>query len=211
MGSVRVHSQFVGMLVGTVFSVVMLAAAAPVLAVDGAAIADGCNQCHGEAGRSETPDVPSIGGFSEFGILDLIESYREGHRQARTHTLPDGTETDMAEISQSLSDEELDAVALYYSEQTWRPQEQEFDVALARRGAQIHDIKCDKCHSEGGSVAEDDLAIMSGQWREYLVMEFEDFDNGSRRMAKKMKEKYDTLSPEDKAAILEMYVSGGNY
>ena len=41
-------------------------------------------------------------------------------------------------------------------------------------------------------------------------MEFEDFDSGERKMSRKMKEKYDTLSAEDKKAILELYVSGGN-
>ena len=71
-------------------------------------------------------------------------------------------------------------------------------------------IKCDKCHSEYGGAAEDDLAIMSGQWRQYLEMEFDDFDSGERKMSRKMKEKYDTLSAEDKKAILELYVSGGN-
>ena len=182
-----------------------------VLALDVESIAERCNECHGEAGHSEKQDVPSIGGFSEFGIMDLMESYRAGFREARKYQLPDGTETDMAEISRSLSEEELEAVALYYACQTWQPHQQEFDAALARRGAQIHDIKCDKCHSEGGSVAQDDLAIMSGQWRRYLEMEFEDFDSGSRRMADKMKEKYDTLSEDDKRAILELYVSAGNY
>lgn len=179
--------------------------------IDGAEIAGRCDGCHGEAGRSEQPDVPSIGGFSEFAILDLMETYRAGLRKARRHELPDGTETDMVEISRSLPEKELEAVARYYAAQAWQPHEQEFDAALARRGALIHDIKCGKCHSEGGSVAEDDLPIMAGQWREYLEMEFADFDSGSRRMADKMKEKYDTLGAGDKKAIIELYVSAGNY
>ena len=179
--------------------------------IGGAEIAARCNRCHGEAGRSERPDVPSIGGFSEFGILDLMETYRAGFRKARRYELPGGTETDMVEISRALSAKELEAVARYYAAQAWRPHEQEFDAALARRGALIHDIKCSKCHSEGGSVAEDDLPIMAGQWREYLEMEFADFDSGSRRMADKMKEKYDTLDADDKRAIIELYVSAGGY
>ena len=52
---------------------------------------------------------------------------------------------------------------------------------------------------------------MSGQWRKYLEMEFADFDAGTRKMADKMREKYDTLSAQDKQAIIEMYVSGGRY
>ena len=44
-------------------------------------------------------DVPSIGGFSEFGIMDLLESYRVGNREARKITLPDGREIDMFRMS----------------------------------------------------------------------------------------------------------------
>lgn len=179
------------------------------LGAEGAVIAEQCDQCHGPSGHSEDSQVPSIGGFSEFAIIDLLESYRVGFRLARRVALPDGTETDMVEISRALSDEEIEAVALHYSLETWRPHKQPFDAPLARRGAEIHNAKCGKCHSEGGSVAEDDLAILAGQWREYLKMEFEDFDAGSRRMVDKMKAKYETLSDADKVALLEFYVSAG--
>ena len=179
------------------------------LGTEGRVIAEQCDQCHGPSGHSEDSLVPSIGGFSEFAITDLLDTYRVGFRQARLVTLPDGTETDMVEISRALSDEEIEAVALHYSLETWRPHKQPFDAAVAKRGAEIHSAKCDKCHSEGGSVAEDDLAILAGQWREYLKMEFEDFDAGTRRMVDKMKAKYETLSAVDKAALLEFYVSAG--
>ena len=117
----------------------------------------------------------------------------------------------MVEISRALSDEEIEAVAVHYSLAAWRPHKQTFDAVLAKRGAEIHNTKCGKCHSEGGSVAEDDLAILAGQWREYLEMEFEDFDSGTRRMVAKMKAKFETLSDADKAALLEFYVSAGSH
>lgn len=173
-------------------------------------MAEQCDQCHGPSGRSEDSRVPSIGGFSEYAIIDLLESYRIGFRLARTFALPDGTETDMVEISQALSDAEIEAVAVHYSVAEWRPHKQPFDAALAKRGAEIHSANCDKCHSAGGSVAEDDLAILAGQWREYLSMEFEDFDRGTRRMVDKMKAKYQTLSAADKAALVEFYASAGD-
>ncbi|MDE0421706.1 MAG: sulfide dehydrogenase [Gammaproteobacteria bacterium] len=178
--------------------------------VDGQLIAEQCDQCHGPSGRSEDSQVPSIGGFSEYAIIDLLESFRIGFRQGRPVTLPDGTDTDMVEISRALSDEEIEAVAAHYARETWHPHKQSFDTALAKRGAEIHLGKCDKCHSAGGSVADDDLALLAGQWREYLKMEFEDFDRGARRMVDKMKAKFETLSDADKAALLEFYVSGGS-
>ncbi len=180
------------------------------LGAEGAVIAEECDQCHGPSGRSDDSLVPSIGGFSEYAIIDLLESYRIGFRLARPVTLPDGTETDMVQISRALSDAEIEAVALHYSSATWRPHKQPFDAALASKGAEIHSAKCSKCHSDGGSVPEDDLAILAGQWREYLSMEFEDFDRGTRRMVDKMKAKYETLSAADKAALVEFYASAGN-
>ena len=179
-------------------------------AADVTEISERCDLCHGTNGRSTNEDVPSIGGFSEYGIVDLLESFRNGNREARLYKTPDGEETDLQQISRSLSEEDTVAVAQHYAKQKWQPQEQAFDIAQARRGARVHDIKCDKCHSEYGGVAEDDFAIMLGQWREYLEMEFQDFDSGARKMAPKMKEKYDTISAQDKQAILELYVSGGN-
>ena len=190
-----------------------VACLAPVSAVEtGADIAERlCRDCHGESGRSETPDIPSIGGFSEFAIIDLIESYRLGYRKPRSITLDDGSENDMGQVVDALSEEEVEAVAFYYSAQEWRPPSQDFDAALARRGALVHSRKCAKCHLQGGGVPESDLALLSGQWRDYLKREFQNFDSGDRRMADKMKAKYDTLSTEDKAALLELYASAGDY
>ena len=170
-----------------------------------------CAQCHGDGGRSQRSDVPSIGGFSEFAIMDLLESYGLGFREARTVALEDGSETDMARVVASLSESALEAVALYYADQEWIPHDQPFDRSMAARGARVHSVKCGKCHPRGGSVPEADHALLAGQWREYLAAEFRDFDNGSRRMADKMKQRYDTLSQADKAALLEFYVSAGRY
>ena len=168
-----------------------------------------CVDCHGEFGRSETPEIPSIGGFSEYAIIDLLDSYRHGFRKARTIALDDGSENDMQQVVDGLSDEEIEAVAYYYSEQAWRPHAQPFDAELARRGAAIHSRKCGKCHPKGGSEADADHALLAGQWREYLTQELRNFTSGERRMADKMKKKFDTLSEADKVALLEFYVSAG--
>ena len=76
--------------------------------------------------------MPSIGGFTEFAIMDLLELYASGQRPARPAKLADGTETDMNEIVQALTVEEIEAVGIYYSQQQWQPHVQAFDAALAR-------------------------------------------------------------------------------
>ena len=179
-------------------------------ALSGEQIASQCAECHGKGGHSATLDIPSIAGFSMLATMDLLDTYRMGLRAARTVELPDGTKTDMATVAESLSDEDEWAVVVYYANQPWRPHEQPFDANLARLGAEIHAQKCDRCHYDGGRDPESDLPISAGQWREYLEAEFDNFDAGRRAMSDKMREKYDTLSPTDKRAIIEMYVSAGN-
>ena len=192
-------------------ALLLLGLASPCLGAPGdGAIVERCNECHGSEGRSDNPQVPSIGGFSEFAIMDLLELYITGQRPARPAELADGTETNMNEVAQSLTDDEIEAAAVYYSEQQWQPHPQPFDVALAGRGAVVHARKCGKCHPKGGSVPEADLAITAGQWRDYLEEQFRNFDAGTRPMTAKMQRKYETLSATDKEAIIEFYVSAGN-
>lgn len=185
----------------------------PTLAADsGEEIANRlCRDCHGELGSSETPGIPSIGGFSEFAIIDLLDSYRHGFRQARSITFDDGSENDMKQVIDALSEVEIETVAVYYSEQEWRPHPQPFDAELARRGAAIHSRKCGKCHPKGGREPDADHALLAGQWRDYLARELRNFTTGERRMADKMKKKFDTLSESDKDALLEYYVSASKY
>ena len=175
------------------------------------ALVQECDGCHGEGGRSADPEVPSIGGFSDYAIIDLLESYRTRFREGGRARRPDGTETTMNEIADALTDAEVEAVAAHYAQQPWRPQKQAFDVALARRGERVHARKCGKCHLQGGRLPESDLAITAGQWRPYLAAQFRAFDDGRRRMAPKMRKRYESLSAGDKEAILELYVSAGNY
>ena len=143
--------------------------------------------------------------------MDLLDTYRMGLREARTVTLSDGSETNMEEVASSLSEEDELEVVIYYANQQWRAHDQPFDADLARDGALIHEEKCDRCHYDGGSDPESDLPLSAGQWREYLVAEFDNFDSGRRAMPDKMKQKYDTLSAADKQAIIEMYVSAGSF
>lgn len=170
-----------------------------------------CGICHGERGVSEKPSIPSIGGFSESAIFDLLTTYENDFRKARRVQLDDGTETDMIEVIGAFSQSELEAFALYYSQQTWVPIKQTYDRKVAAEGAKLHKVKCNKCHISGGSVPESDHALMAGQWREYLEGEFKNFDDGSRRMSSKMQQKYETLNAEGKRAIIEFYVSAGDF
>ncbi len=177
---------------------------------DGAAIAkEKCGACHGDDGNSTDPKVPTIAGFSAVTITDMLEEYREGGRKGDKYKPKNGDETDMNEVAKKLTEEETQAVAEYYAKQTFKKAPNKFDAKLAKKGAKIHDKRCEKCHSEGGTLADDDAAILGGQWKEYLEKEFAKFSAGERPMPKKMKKKFMKLDDEQKKALIEYYASGG--
>ena len=186
-------------------------AASSLLAADGGKLAKRCDSCHGPNGASEDREVPAIAGFAPYAILDLLESFRYGERRARRHEGTDGHRTDMNEISEDLTIIEAQVVADYYGRQRWIPKEQPFNRSLAKRGAEIHEIKCVGCHSDYGSDPDDELALLLGQWRDYLELEFNNFDKGRRPMPEKMGPKYESLTAADKRALIELYVSGGRF
>ena len=177
---------------------------------DGAAIAkDKCAGCHGEDGNSSDPKVPNIAGFSAVTIVDMLETYRSGDREGEKYKPKDGDETDMNAVAKDLNEADSEAVAAFYSGKTFKKAPNKFDAKLAKKGAKLHDKRCEKCHSEGGSLADDDAAILAGQWKEYLQHQFAELSSGKRPMPKKMKKKFKKLNDEQKAALVEFYASGG--
>ena len=115
----------------------------------------------------------------------------------------------MAEVAKKLSEADIDAVAEHFAGQTYAPHAQQVDAALAAKGKAAFDDNCEKCHSEGGSVADDDASLLAGQGKPYLEEQFKLYDDGSRPMSKKMAKKFEKISDEDKAAIIEFLAGGG--
>jgi cytochrome c553 len=65
-----------------------------------------CDTCHGARGVSVVPDqVPSIAGKSERFIVTQLQAFRAGKRRHDT----------MALMGDTMSDEEIRAIARYYS------------------------------------------------------------------------------------------------
>ena len=177
---------------------------------DGAAIyKDKCANCHGKEGVSSDSKLPIIAGYSAPTITDMLEEYRSGDREAEKYKPKEGEETDMNAVAKDLSEEDSEAVAEYIAGLTFKKASNKFDAKLAKKGAKIHDKRCEKCHSEGGSSPDDDAAILAGQWKEYLQKEFDKLSKGDRPMPKKMKKKFKKLNDKQKAALIEFYASGG--
>ena len=171
-----------------------------------------CNSCHGEDGVSADSDVPSIAGISPFIIEEYMFEYREDARPCRDSKYRSGdTErpaTDMCTIAKDLSEEEIPEIAEFYGGKEFVAATQDFDAAKAAAGAKIHRRGCEKCHSDGGSYADDDASILAGQWMPYLEQVFADYVDGDRNMLdEKMKEKTDPRTDEETEALIHFYGS----
>lgn len=138
--------------------------------------------------------------------------YRDGARPCRESKYRTGDTdrpaTDMCAIARNLSEEEIPEIAEYYGTKRFVAAAQDFDAEKAAAGKKIHRRECEKCHSDGGSYADDDASILAGQWMPYLEQVFADYAAGDRAMLdEKMKEKTDPLDTESISALIHYYAS----
>lgn len=178
-----------------------------------------CVACHGAEGNSGGPATPTIAGMSRVYFVNAMLAYKYGKdaakigAAARTLKLdPDEIEgferlaTVMDRIAKGYSDEEIGAMADYFTRQRFRPAEQPFDAALAAKGKAVHEEACEKCHEKGGRKG-DESGTLAGQWTPYLGFTFADFEAGHRQMPKKMRAKMKDLNESDFKALLQFYAS----
>jgi cytochrome subunit of sulfide dehydrogenase len=190
------------------FLAALLLAVSPAAALAGA---ESCADCHGKDGASTESDVPSIGGVSEQYLVDSMAAYRDSKRPCAKSAWRAGDKkrpkTDMCEVATKLSAEDTAKIAKELAAKPFAKAKQPFDAAKAATGKKIHDTACEKCHSEGGSLAEDEAGILAGQWLPYLKETFAQYTKGARPQPEKMKVKFNALKPEEQEALLNYYAS----
>ena len=173
-----------------------------------------CSHCHGRDGASDDPNMPIIGGYSEEYIVSSLKAYQDKTRSCPTiEYISDKKKmesTNMCEISKNMSKDEMQRLAKYYASKRFRRANQDFNLELARKGELIHERDCEKCHSEGGSVASDDAGILAGQWTPYLKQQFFAFYAEKRKLDRKMKPKFNKLDKTEIEALLNFYASRGS-
>jgi len=170
-----------------------------------------CASCHGKDGASTESDVPIIGGYSAPFIVDSLIAYKKKARpcpesEYRTGDKK-GQKSDMCSVAKDLSEADMKQLGQYFASKKFVRAQQKFDPALAKKGKELHERSCDKCHSEGGSLASDDAGIMAGQWMPYLKEQFKEFKAGKRPMVKKMQPKMEKLEQADIDALINFYGS----
>jgi sulfide dehydrogenase cytochrome subunit len=180
-------------------------------AADVAKLVEDCANCHGKDGASTDKDVPIIGGNSVVYITDTFANYKNKDRPCPEVKYIEGPHKgdpmDMCKIANDLSDEDVKLIAEHFAAKPFVRASQTADAALAKKGQEIHEKDCKKCHADGGSLASDDSGILAGQWMPVLTQQFKEFSAGDRKMVKKMKVKYDKLEPADLEALTHYYGS----
>ena len=179
----------------------------PVLAAD----IESCAACHGKDGASTDAKVPVIGGMSAEYLKAALAAYKANERPCPEATYADGpkkgTKTDMCKIAGEVSDADAGTISTALAGKKFVRVANKVDAALAAKGKEIHDKQCDKCHTEGGSVAGDDAGILAGQTIGYLSAELKDFKDGKRPMPKKMQPKMDAVQASELDALANYYAS----
>ncbi|MBL4659716.1 MAG: hypothetical protein JKY19_05120, partial [Alcanivoracaceae bacterium] len=115
--------------------------------------------------------------------------------------------TTMCKIASELSEDDIAALSEHYEDLSFVGVKQDFDSILVKKGVAIHKRHCEKCHSEGGSIADDDAGLLAGQWTPYLRLAIENLLAEKRPMADKMSVKMKLLDDEDFEALLSFYAS----
>ena len=164
------------------------------------AIMQGCNDCHGDNGVSQSSDVPTIAGLAEFVHVDALYIYQDEARPCAESEYRQGdtsrAATSMCAVAADLSEDDIDAIAAAFAELPYVKTTQDFDAGLAAAGQALHDQHCDRCHSEAGTLADDEAGMLGGQQMGYLRNMFAQYADGSREQPGKMQEKLELLSAE---------------
>ena len=164
-----------------------------------AMLSNTCNGCHGTDGHSAGPNMPNLGGVPSNYIVEQMKNFKSGERKSSI----------MGRLAKAYTDDEIAAMASFFSTQKYKGAEQPTDAAKVTRGKEIHKDRCEKCHEDGGRVAADE-GILAGQWKEYMEITFKEFRAKNRPMPKKMAAKIEGEGPLNEAdidALVHFYAS----
>jgi sulfide dehydrogenase cytochrome subunit len=167
-----------------------------------AMLSEPCAACHGTRGASAGPAIPVIGGQPALYITASLNAFRDDRRPSSI----------MGRIARGFAREDFIAIGRFYAAQGFVPARQWADAALAERGRRVHELRCERCHADGGRRFDADEAkapgpIVAGQWLEYLRIVLREFANRERPFPAGMDEAFRGLERGDPEALAHYYAS----
>ena len=165
---------------------------------------DVCAGCHGVDGNSVVPNFPKIAGQHKKYLLSEMLDYQDSKRHSEL----------MGPVMSSLSHEEMEGLAAYYSQQTPTPGEVTRPelLPLGKRvylegNTETGVPSCDGCHEEDGAGSAK-FPRIAGQHQTYLLEEIARYESGERSNGKKvMKTVAHRLTKEEAEAVAEYIAS----
>jgi cytochrome c553 len=143
-------------------------------AADNAAVkekAELCVGCHGDAGISQTENIPSLAGQPDQFIQWQLVFFRSGSRKNEQ----------MQPIVEQIDNDDIRNLGAYFASLTPPKASQPDDNPdLSKKGAQAAvGRRCGSCHTDtyAGTKA---VARLAGQREEYLVKALHDYKSGQR-------------------------------
>lgn len=143
----------------------------------GKKVAEICEACHGLLGMSKTPGIPHLSGQHAPYLLNGLEIYTKGERNART----------MHNTAELLSEEDKTNVAAYYASlkpfseiphDTGAPLPADKDPFAAVREATE---ECNGCHGEDGNSDIPGMPSLAGQHVTYMIDALKSYQEGLRK------------------------------
>lgn len=136
-----------------------------------------CVACHGVNGNSANPEWPSLAGQSAPYVIKQLKAFKSGERQNPL----------MTPMAQPLSDDDIEDLAAYYSQQTptgleANPSKVAEGQRLYRGGDPVAGIAaCTACHGPSGKgVAAAGYPALQGQHATYVIAQLKAYRAGTR-------------------------------
>jgi len=167
-----------------------------------------CGSCHGVDGNSPLAMNPKLAGQSARYMVKQLQDFKSGARAGAI----------MASMVLSLSDQDMEDIAAWYSSQQPTiqgadPESIELAERLYRAGnSEIAVAACSACHSPTGKGnAPAGFPSLSGQHAEYTLQQLKDFRSGVRQNdgGEMMRTVVERLTDKELEALAS-YVSGLN-
>ena len=174
-----------------------LTAATGVMAVDNVeGLARACNNCHGTGGVSVGYSMPSIAGLSESYLKNIMMEWKSGARAS----------ANMTRLIKGYTDEEIAALAGYFSKLPWTPVPQSVGADLLAKGKEATE-RCETCHGvTGGQPDDKDTPMLAGQWAKYLELELMKYrDEGFQMTHKKMTKNARKIEEGDVSTVAKYF------
>jgi cytochrome c553 len=135
----------------------------------GAAVATGCETCHGKGGVATDPRTPSLAGQRAVYLAQAIKSYRTGER---VHPVMQG-------LAESLTPANIEDVSVFYGQANCKSIGNGLR-ALAVRG-EASAAQCAACHGARGVSTQPALPNLAGLSQHYLLASLSAYRSGARK------------------------------